>query len=464
MAQGKVIVSSQPLNTPPQTPSPTKPSSSQQQPPLTPGTYAAAISETVNIAPLNLRTTRRNVSPTHQPRKDTSSTTIQSHGDDSSSTTDNNFPPLPTSQPKKSTHNPISVAKPGQTKKSTTATNKAATAQATTTAAPTPMTEAPTNAPTIGNDETRSDEVESVYEEITKWRRNLFNLPKGNLGKKFVDEKTKLLNQWVTTNEEQYLMLLMMMPNLLLQRTSRKTKARENKNHLERRMTMWEGRKLNELMEEGKCIQSRLPTIQRKQTDDELIKSFRNHMLRGNVNKALRLLDQTTNKGVLPITDDTIRQLHEKHPVGEPQHDEMLLNGPIQHVHPIIFDDINGELVQKVAMRMKGAAGPSCYDSDDWKTILVSRQFGSSSGDLCDAVANVAKTLCTEDRTVQGGVSALMACRLIPLDKDPGLRPIGIGEVLRRIIGKIVVYILKSELTRGCGGIANNSTLLEHLG
>ena len=49
-------------------------------------------------------------------------------------------------------------------------------------------------------------------------------------------------------------------------------------------------------------------------------------------------------------------------------------------------------------------------------------------------------------KTVEGGMSALMACRLIPVDKDPSLRPIGIGEVLRRIIGKIVVYILKSEL------------------
>ena len=113
--------------------------------------------------------------------------------------------------------------------------------------------------------------------------------------------------------------------------------------------------------------------------------------------------------------------MHEKHPVGEPAHEEMLLSGPMRHVHPVVFDDINGELVQKVAMKMKGAAGPSCFDSDDWKTILVSRQFGTSSGDLCDTIANVAKTLCTEDRTNQDSLSALMACRLIPLDKDPSV-------------------------------------------
>ena len=287
---------------------------------------------------------------------------------------------------------------------------------------------------------------------MTQWRRNLFKLPKGNLGKKFVDEKTKLLNRWTTTNEEEALTQLMIMPNLLLQRTSKKTKARENKNHLQRRLELWENGKLNELMEEGKSIQNRLPKLPSRQSEEEMIKAFRNHMLKGNVNGALRLLNQANNKGILPITEETIKLLHEKHPVGEPQHEEMLLSGPIKHVHPVIFDDINGDLVRRIAMKMKGAAGPSCFDSDDWKTILVSRQFGTSSSDLCDSIAKVAKTLCTENRTAQeGGMSPLMACRLIPLDKDPGLRPIGIGEVLRRIIGKIVVYILRSELQEDAG-------------
>ena len=198
-------------------------------------------------------------------------------------------------------------------------------------------------------------------------------------------------------------------------------------------------------------IQSRLPEPTNRQNDEELVKAFRNHMIRGNVNAALRLLDKTSNKGILPINEETIRQLHEKHPVGEPIHDEMLLAGPKQHVHPVLFDDINGELVRKVAMKMRGAAGPSCYDSDEWKMILTSRQYVSSSDDLCDAVARVARTLCIEDRTNEGGVMALVACRLIPLDKDPGLRPIGIGEVLRRIIGKMVVSILRGELQEDAG-------------
>ena len=36
-----------------------------------------------------------------------------------------------------------------------------------------------------------------------------------------------------------------------------------------------------------------------------------------------------------------------------------------------------------------------------------------------------------------------MACRLIPLDKNPGLQPIGVGEVLRQITGKVVVVVVK---------------------
>ena len=38
------------------------------------------------------------------------------------------------------------------------------------------------------------------------------------------------------------------------------------------------------------------------------------------------------------------------------------------------------------------------------------------------------------------------SCRLIPLDKNPGIRPTGVGEVLRRIVGKNVSGFLKEEI------------------
>ena len=46
----------------------------------------------------------------------------------------------------------------------------------------------------------------------------------------------------------------------------------------------------------------------------------------------------------------------------------------------------------------------------------------------------------------------LVAARLMPLDKGetkegkPGVRPIGIGEVLRRLTGKLVVNVIKDDI------------------
>ena len=40
-----------------------------------------------------------------------------------------------------------------------------------------------------------------------------------------------------------------------------------------------------------------------------------------------------------------------------------------------------------------------------------------------------------------------MACRLIPLDKKPELRPIGVGEVLWRIARKAVTMLFKNDIT-----------------
>ena len=49
-------------------------------------------------------------------------------------------------------------------------------------------------------------------------------------------------------------------------------------------------------------------------------------------------------------------------------------------------------------------------------------------------------------------ITAFNACRLIPLDKLPGVRPIGVVEVCRRIIGKAVMKIVKWDVMESVAG------------
>ena len=89
----------------------------------------------------------------------------------------------------------------------------------------------------------------------------------------------------------------------------------------------------------------------------------------------------------------------------------------------------------KAAIITKGGLGPSGMEANGWRWILASNNFRAPSSDLHDAFANVQKlwTDFVEIHTMEASLS----CPLIPLDKSPGLRLFGIGEVLRRIASKV---------------------------
>ena len=56
------------------------------------------------------------------------------------------------------------------------------------------------------------------------------------------------------------------------------------------------------------------------------------------------------------------------------------------------------------------------------------------------------KLLCSESIADPNSIEALMACRLTPLEKMSGVRPIGVGEVLRRIIGKAAMSVVRKDV------------------
>lgn len=109
---------------------------------------------------------------------------------------------------------------------------------------------------------------------------------------------------------------------------------------------------------------------------------------------------------------------------------------------------MTGSHVALVARRIQGSAGPGGCDSSHWQDILL--RFGSHSRRLCDAVAGLTRSL-ANSLVDWSQIQALLANRLIALDKSPGIRPIGVGECLRRVIGKVICLITRDDAEVTCG-------------
>ena len=91
------------------------------------------------------------------------------------------------------------------------------------------------------------------------------------------------------------------------------------------------------------------------------------------------------------------------------------------------FQPIDEERVRKSAIKAKGGSGSSGMDAEG-NTNLLKAYLQKSSKDYV--------------RTRK---------KLIPLYKNPDFRPIGIREVLKRVVGELIVSLLKKDAIKATG-------------
>ena len=72
-------------------------------------------------------------------------------------------------------------------------------------------------------------------------------------------------------------------------------------------------------------------------------------------------------------------------------------------------------------------------------------QCGNCSTNLCTAIAKVIKKLCAAYNLLTS-IEASLAWHLVPLDKNHGLHPIGIEEILHQIAGKVIVTHITQQI------------------
>ena len=91
---------------------------------------------------------------------------------------------------------------------------------------------------------------------------------------------------------------------LLLQKPHAKSKAKEHSIHLERRLKLWRDGNIDDLFQEGRCIQIHLVSLGIQTPDPgKTVRVLNRLMLQGKVNVAMRLVTRDANRGVLSLDD-----------------------------------------------------------------------------------------------------------------------------------------------------------------
>ena len=68
--------------------------------------------------------------------------------------------------------------------------------------------------------------------------------------------------------------------------------------------------------------------------------------MEGQINSAVGFLSEDGGRGVLPLTDDVMTQLNEKHPTAKEAKVGSLLFGTVEDVPKILYYEIDGEMIK----------------------------------------------------------------------------------------------------------------------
>ena len=166
--------------------------------------------------------------------------------------------------------------------------------------------------------------IDKAYDEIVKWKSNLFSVPRGQCGKAFIEELTKWLEHFNEFSDYQCVALKVFMKE-------------EHKRKLQERLELWKDGNINFLLKEGKTIQNRLKESKSCKKQDTA-RTFANLMFHGKVSAAVRFLQTCDNAGLMQIDENVIKELKIKHTSSSPIAEAILLYGPIADV-PLCYVD-----------------------------------------------------------------------------------------------------------------------------
>ena len=76
--------------------------------------------------------------------------------------------------------------------------------------------------------------------------------------------------------------------------------------------------------------------------------------------------------------------------------------------------------IKNIVLHCKGSAKPLRADAHAWRCMCL--LFKEASSSLCNSISGIARRICTT-QVSSVGLSAILACHLVSLNKNPGIQP-----------------------------------------
>jgi hypothetical protein len=223
-------------------------------------------------------------------------------------------------------------------------------------------------------------------------------------------------------------------------------------------MVLWDQGHFKALVDdtEGEIL-SRRPSSRPPDADAQA-RAFNARVLSGRLRKAVRTLTNRSGGGVRQpdnLCSEAGRPvwqvLQEKHPaLRDPTtvgHEDGAFE-PYPDLPAPVPVSVTQDDVEAIFPCLSGAAGPGGTDAVDLANWLLC--FGRESEALREEMAAGTNWLANTSPP-WAAYRAAMANRLVALDKQPGTRPVGIGEVYRRLRAKCLLKAIGLQATAACG-------------
>ena len=292
----------------------------------------------------------------------------------------------------------------------------------------------------------------------------MVSIPAGPMRKQLALEYAKCITaaaEAPTGPEVEYaLKVAYLLPWFLAQKPGRGQKGSLVCNHLQRDLNLWRRGALDDLAARAKMWAfkqrerfARRPDRTAVSVEEavpmKLATAVQEAVSVGKLARASQvLLEAGKGGGPLRLDAEVKRKLEALHPAPlEP----VSPAPPEARAPPGVYDEVDGGFVRTLVTDLRGAPGPSGWTTDITRKLC---RDACREGDLlCDAIAALTRRV-AESELLEGFLGPLTCCRLVALEKGKGgVRPVGVGEALRRLICKAISRVARAELQAACGAM-----------